>query len=454
MFNRNIHNYLLEWKNRTNRKPLIIRGARQVGKTSAVHHLGREAFETYIYINLELKDDIALFSRMYPLRELLQLIQLKFNKKIIPGSTLIFIDEVQNSAIAMNQLRYFYEEMPDLHVAAAGSLLEVKMKTEGFSFPVGRVEYCYMYPVTFDEFLAALQETETLNYIAAITSDSVIPEEIHSLVMKKFQEYVLVGGMPEAVARYADTRSFIDVDPVYESLLTGFRDDVSKYASAARTKYIQHIIEHAAQYVGLQVKYEKFGESNFRSREMSEAFDVLEKAMIISRVHASTSKQLPLMSNLKKAPKLLHLDVGLVNYQLGIRNEIASITDINAVYHGQISEQIAGQMLLSLNVRKNANLHFWYREQKGATSEVDYLVVMNERLIPIEVKSGKTGTLRSLHNFMDEGTSSFAIRVYSGTTKIERIATLNKKSYSLLSVPFYLLYRIDELIIGNIDNIE
>lgn len=446
MFHRNISTLLIEWKHKRGRKPLVIRGARQVGKTSAVHQFGGAAFETYIYINLELEDNLALFARMQPVRDLLQLIQLKFNKKITPGVTLIFIDEVQNSAIAMNQLRYFYEEVPDVHVVAAGSLLEVKMKSEGFTFPVGRVEYCYLHPATFDEFLVAQGETESLSYILSVKPDTVIPEEIHAMMMKKFHVFLLVGGMPEAVARYAETRSFIDLDPVYESILTGLRDDVSKYASAAKTKYIQHIIEHATKYVGLRIKYEKFGESNFRSREMSDAFDVLEKAMIISRVFASASKQMPLMSNLKKFPKLLYLDTGLVNYQIGMRTEIAMMDDINAVYHGQVGEQIAGQTLLALNTRKNANLHYWYREEKGATSEVDYLMVINERLVPVEVKSGKTGTLRSLHNFMDESRCDFALRIYSGNMRTEQITTFNKKKFTLFSVPFYLLFRIHELL--------
>jgi uncharacterized protein len=156
------------------------------------------------------------------------------------------------------------------------------------------VEYCYLHPVTFDEFLAAQCETEALRYIVSVKQDTAISKEIHAMLQKKFNTYLLVGGMPEAVAHYAESRSFIDVDPVYKSILTGLRDDVSKYASDAKAKYIQHIIEHASKYAGLPVKYEKFGESNFRSREMSEAFNVLEKAMLINRVFASTSKQISL----------------------------------------------------------------------------------------------------------------------------------------------------------------
>lgn len=446
MFQRTINKSFLEWKDGKKIKPLVVRGARQVGKTSAVNLFAGEAFKTYIYINIEQEDNLALFSRMSPVHELIQGIQLKFNKKIIPGTTLIFIDEIQNSGIAMNQLRYFHEEMPGLHVVAAGSLLEVKMKKEGFSFPVGRVEYCYMYPVTFEEFLSALGETEALHYINSIRHESKIPPEIHATLMKKYHEYLLVGGMPEAVARYAETKSLIDVDSVYESILTGFKDDVLKYAGLAKAKYIQYLIEHASKYIGLPVKYENFGGSGFRSREISEAFDVLEKAMIISRVYASSSKQLPIVNNLKKSPKLLYLDTGLVNYQVGLRTEIMNIQDINAVYHGQLSEQVVGQALLSLTARKNKNLSYWYREQKGSISEIDYLISSHNKLISVEVKSGKSGTLKSLHNFIDESKNNFAVRIFSGTMGIEKLRTPNKKQFTLFSIPFYLLHRLEQLL--------
>jgi len=446
MFQRAINKFFLEWKDRKNRKPLVVRGARQVGKTSAVNLFVQDSFQTYIYINLEQEDNLALFSRMSPVRELVQAIQLKFNKKIIPGTTLIFIDEVQNSSIAMNQLRYFYEEMPDLHVVAAGSLLEVKMKSEGFSFPVGRVEYCYMYPVTFAEYLSALNETETLHYINSLKSEKKIPAEIHDMLMKKFHEYLLVGGMPEAIARYAETKSLIDVDPVYESILTGFKDDVLKYASIAKSKYIQYLVEHASKYIGLPVKYENFGGSGFRSREMSAAFDVLEKAMVISRVYAAASQQLPIVPNVKKMPKLLYLDTGLVNYQVGLRTEIMNMRDINALYHGQISEQIVGQSLLSQSISKKVALTYWYREKKGSISEIDFLISSHDRLIPIEVKSGKAGTLKSLHTFIDESRNTFAVRIYSGIMGIEKIQTPNRKQFNLLSLPFYLLDRMNQLL--------
>ncbi|MCP5046829.1 MAG: hypothetical protein GY940_06635, partial [bacterium] len=186
-------------------------------------------------------------------------------------------------------MRYFFEELPGLHVMAAGSLLEIKIKEEGFSFPVARVEYCYMHPVTFYEFLEAVGDKETVDYIRNLDCSTPIPDEIHGLLMKKCYEYIIVGGMPEAVAEYVRGRSFIDLDPIYESILTGFRDDVYKYASQSKVPYLQHVIEHSPKFAGKIIKYEKFGESGFKSREMKDSFDVIEKAMIVKRVYASYS---------------------------------------------------------------------------------------------------------------------------------------------------------------------
>lgn len=208
MFNRDILEFFNRWYRKRRRKPLVIRGARQVGKTVAVTLFGQKNFKDVIVLNLEKDEFSSMFQRLMPISELVQLIQLRTGKKIIPGSTLLFIDEIQNSQIAMTQMRYFYEELPQLHVMAAGSLLEVKIKKEGFSFPVARVEYCYMYPVIFYEFLEAIGDTETLEYIKNLDYQSRIPEEIHNVLLKKYDEYVIVGGMPEAVAEFIESRSW------------------------------------------------------------------------------------------------------------------------------------------------------------------------------------------------------------------------------------------------------
>lgn len=446
MFNRDILTYFSLWRRKVRRKPLVIRGARQVGKTVAVSLFGAKHFDDMIVLNLEKDENLSMFQRVLPIPELVQLIQLRTGKKIIPGSTLLFIDEIQNSQVAMTQMRYFFEEMPELHVMAAGSLLEIKIKKEGFSFPVARVEYCYMHPVTFYEFLEAMGDRETLDYIAGLDFSTEIPQEIHRLLLKKFNEYLIVGGMPEAVARYVEDRSFIDLDPVYESLLTGFKDDVYKYASAAKVPYLQHVIQHSQRYAGKAVKYEKFGESDFKSREMKNAFDIVEKAMIVKRVFSSSSTKIPLTENLRKSPKLIFLDSGLVNYTLGVREELYTAEDLNNIFQGQIAEQVVGQTLQTLAQSRQYRFAYWFRASKSSLAEVDFLVQWKSHVIPIEVKSGKTGRLKSLHLFMEESDAPAAVRIHSGNFYSQEIERPGGDTFTLLSIPFYLSYRLEEIL--------
>lgn len=446
MFNREILKYLNQWRTKERRKPLIVRGARQVGKSVAVELFAAEYFENLIVLNLEKEEIQSFFQHIIPIGELIQLIQLKTGKKIIPGKTLLFIDEIQNSSIAMTQLRYFCEEIPYLHVIAAGSLLEVKIEQEGLSIPVGRVEYCYMYPVTFDEFIKAKNDEETSSFLANINFNSKILDSVHQVLNKKYNEYLIVGGMPEAVDEYIKRSSFISLDPIYESLITGYRDDVSKYSSQAKGQYIQHVIENSPFYAGKIIKYDKFAGSGYRSREMSRAFDIAEKAMIVSRVRPSASKKSPIIRNFRKSPKLLFLDTGLVNYRLGIRDEILSNKDLNSIYQGQIAEQIVGQSLQTFTHLKQLDFAYWYRGAGSSTAEVDYLIPIKQRLVPIEVKSGKTGRLKSLHLFMAESQQPLAVRVYSGVLKAQKIQSSNHSSFMLLSVPFYLLDRLKNIV--------
>jgi len=446
MFNRDILKFFDQWYRKKRRKPLVIRGARQVGKTVAITLFGQKNFKDIIVLNLEKDEFSSMFQRLMPISELIQLVQLRTGKKIIPGSTLLFIDEIQDSQIAMTQMRYFYEELPDLHVMSAGSLLEVKIKKEGFSFPVARVEYCYMYPVTFYEFLEAMGDTETLEYIKNLDYNSRIPEEIHSVLLKKYYDYVIVGGMPEAVAEYIESRSFIDLDPIYESILTGFKDDVYKYASKAKVPYLQHVIEHSPKFAGKTIKYENFGESGFRSREMKDAFDVIEKAMIVKRVYSSNSTRIPIIENQKKSPKIIFLDSGLVNYSLGVREDLFTASDLNIVFQGQIAEQIVGQTLQTLSHARLYHFSYWFRDSKNSLAKIDFLTQWKSWVIPIEVKSGKTGHLKSLHLFMNQGSTPAALRFHPGNLHIQDIERADGSTYKLLSLPFYLVHRLQEIL--------
>ena len=415
-----------KWVDRKNRKPLILRGARQVGKTTAVNLFAKN-FDQYIYLNLELEEDKKLFRQSKDIDDLLEAIFFIKNKKRKAGKTLIFIDEIQMVPEAVAQLRYFYEKAPDLYVIAAGSLLE-SLISRHINFPVGRVEFCIMHPLSFQEYLIATGEDEALKIIKNIP----VPDFAYDRLLKIFNRYTLIGGMPEVVGIDADTKDIQQIRPLYEGLLISYIDDVEKYASnQSMARIIRHIINNAFYEFSNRITYMGFGRSNYRSREMSEAFQLLEKTMFLRLIFPTTQTSLPVLEDRKKSPKLQLLDTGLVNFYAGIQKELFQSDDISHLYEGRIAEHIIGQELLALNNSSLHRMNFWVREKKQSNAEVDYVIAYHDKLIPIEVKSGATGRLRSLHQYIDLAPHHYAIRFYSGKVQIDSIQTISKK-------PFYL----------------
>ncbi len=437
MFDRKIIKYLLEWKKRSNRKPMVLRGARQVGKTSAVLIFAEKYFKNIIHLNLEKAEYLRLVKSDLSLNEFLILLKAEFNQVIIPGETLIFIDEIQNSPFLIKLLRFFYEERPELHVLAAGSLLEAKIEKEGFSFPVGRVEFCYIYPLDFFEYLGAKGETELLKILQEMSLDKPIPDAVHELALKNFYGYAMIGGMPEVVSEYLKNNDINRVKAIFAGLFTGYIEDVYKYASHAEAKYLSYIIETAPLFAGNHITYEKFGGSNFRSREMSLAFALLEKVMLLSQIRATQSKGLPLIRKEKKAKKLIYLDVGLVNHRMNILNDYLSLTDFDQFYQGRLAEQIVAQNLFSLFIDAPAEIFYWARDKEEGCAEVDFCLNFAGRALGVEVKSGKTGRLKSLFIFSKQNPKNQLLRVYSGKLKEEKL-----QEAKLISLPFYLLPRL------------
>lgn len=454
---RNVIKYLETWKNdldsgRGSRKPLIIRGARQVGKTHVVRDFAKAYFSQFINLNLERDDDRRLFKGVSDATTFIKVLELKAKHKIIPGQTLLFMDEIQQSEIALKQLRYLYEEMPNLHVLAAGSLLDVFIAKNKLETPVGRVEYCYMYPLTFDEFLKATGNQLILEQLSEPSLNDTFSTAEHEVFGKIFMEYALIGGMPEIVYNYISGETPQGLDRNYESLMTGYLDDIGKYASSAQSQYLRHCLENAPRSVGMQIAYNHFAESDFRSREISAAFDTLDLAQLVTRVFSSRSLALPLVQNRRKAPKLLFLDLGLVNYKLGQRENISSFATLENVYQGQLSEQIVGQALLALGDASQEKLAYWYRDKKGSNAEVDYLISFMGQLFPIEVKAGSSQKLHSLNVMIDElykipgATPPLALRVYSGKLTRTDLKTNHGNRYHLVSLPYYLLFNVRKLI--------
>ena len=441
MFNRKILGYLKEWKEKKGRKPLIIRGARQVGKTSAVLMFAEKGFENLIYLNLENIEHLRLFREELSLKEFENIIKVKFNQQIIPGKTLIFLDEIQNALPLIKLLRFFYEQRPQIHVIACGSLLEAKIRREGFSFPVGRVEFAYLYPLDFFEYLEAKGKTQLLEFLQNVKPGEKIPHSIHKLALEQFYEYTMVGGMPEIVKNFLENNDIVGLSSIYSSLFTSYYEDVYKYSSLAVAKYLSYVIETAPLFAGNLIKYEKFGGSNFGSREMSRAFDTLQKVMLLYQVQATKSRKIPLLSQRKRPKKLIFLDIGLVNYRMGIQSEFLTLKGFDDFYRGRIAEQVVGQNLLAQFINDLPNIFYWAKEKQKGSAEVDFCIVKGGKILGIEVKSGSAGRLKSLFSFVQEVERSVVFRIYSGEFKKEEIRIGGKK-YGLISVPFYLVPRI------------
>ncbi len=442
MYKRKLTAELNRWKIDSGRKPLIIRGARQVGKTSLVKMFST-GFDFFIHLNLDKNEDQQIFEKNDKLTTILQVLYLKEN--ISPGidsKVLIFIDEIQNSPKAIKLLRYFYEEAPHLYVIAAGSLLESILDSQ-ISFPVGRVEYLILRPFSFEEYLEAKQEIAALD----LYNKPYFPEYGHKKLLDLFVEYCLIGGMPEVVKHYIGHQNLVAVGRIFENLITTYSDDVEKYArNEGQRKVIRHIIHNAIMLAGDRIKFEGFASSNYKSKDIGEGFRILEKTFFLSLVYPTTNTLLPLIENRRKSPKLHILDTGILNYFAGIQLMILNNELIDTVFEGKIAEHIVGQELLSLKSNVLAGNHFWIKEKKQSNAEVDFILVINNLLIPIEVKLGKTGRLRSLMEYIDLCPHNYGVRIYSGELRIEKVCTLKGKEFILMNLPFYLTGKAPEYI--------
>ena len=440
MFPRDLSSKLEQWAVAEDRKPLVIRGARQVGKTVTVKMFG-ERFESFIYLNLDVSGESDIFRRRLPIQDTFQAILLKSKRSLVKGKTLLFLDEVQNCPEAVESLRYFYEELPHVHVIAAGSLLEIALHDKHISFPVGRVQQYFQYPLSFKEFLMAMDAKEAGKAFGAVP---VKPYAVDGL-MDFFHRYALIGGMPEVVAGYVRENDVTALNDIYDSLLVSYQDDVGKYArNPTMATVLRHCIETAPFAAGRRITFAGFGESNYRSREVGEALRTLQRALLIHLIYPSTSIDIPIMPDLKKAPRLQLLDTGLLNYFVGLQEQFFHHDNLHAIYKGMIAEHIVGQELIAAASNTRKKQCFWVREKSQAQAEVDFLTQYKGHVVPIEVKSGKTGRLRSLFQFMDRCPHPYAVRLYAGPLEIQPARTLAGKEFYLLNIPYFLASRIHQ----------
>lgn len=394
---RDIEQKLKEWKNRENRKPLIIRGARQVGKTFTVDKFGKNDFKNYIKIDFEKQSRLnQIFNADLDPHIIFDKILIEYNITANPEETLIFFDEIQLCPRALMSLRYFFEEMPQTYVIAAGSLLEFSLNDA--SFPVGRVEFLWMYPLNFKEFLIATNKSKLAEFLPKYSATKPLDSFIHEQFIDILKKYFIVGGMPEAVKTYIDSNSFQQVRNVHSNLCNSYIDDFAKYHSKIDRYLLQSIFNKVPVLIGKHLKYSHLAEG--RNNKIKEGFEVLQKSLIVYNIIA-TDGRLPLnFSSNDKIFKSLFLDIGLMQYLCNIPvNDILNTQNLSKTYNGALAEQFVGQQIISSNF-EYPKLYFWNRLKKSSQAELDYLLYNENKLIPIEVKSSSSGSLKSLHLFL------------------------------------------------------
>ena len=444
MFERNAILLLKNWAVKENRKPLILRGARQVGKTTLINDFSKN-FDTYLYINLEDSFAKSIFEKNGSIEDVLTSIYLYCNQERNDGKVLLFIDEIQNSPNAVAKLRYFFEQLSHIYVIAAGSLLE-NMIDKHISFPVGRVEFMAIRPCSFSEFLGAIGEIELKKAII----NGTVPEMIHEKTMSFFNKFTLLGGMPEVIANYAKNRDLVAINAIYESLLSGYKDDVEKYSKGnTMIHVIRHILNNGWSYAAETITLACFGGSAYRSREVGGAFRTLEKTLLLELVYPSVSFEIPINGEIKRSPKLIWFDTGLVNYAAKIQKELFGASDIQDAWRGRIVEQIVAQELIANDYKVSSKRNFWVRDKKGTSAEVDFIIQFDNKIIPIEVKSGHNAKLKSLHIFMENTNHDIAVRVWSNPFSIDKITTKSGKQIRLYNIPFYLVGSLEKVLIPN-----
>jgi len=444
--------HLKAWKDKPGRKPLVIRGARQVGKSFLARDFAKGRFDRIVELNFERTPDLAtLFVSNEPAK-IIQILELRFNAAINPGKTLLFLDEIQAAPDVITALRYFHEELPDLHVVAAGSLLEFALSEFPHSIPVGRIEYLHLGPMQFEEFLLASGQERLAGFVARFTPSDDLPEMIHHQLLDIFRVFLIIGGMPEAVAAYLRRNSFQEAEEVKHAVLSTFKDDFGKYSRRVPHARLQTLFARLPALVGSRFKYVHVDRGE-PARAVARALDLLCMARVAHRVRHSSANGVPLGAEAKdRVFKMLFLDAGLVSTALGLTLlELERVKELLLVNAGAVCEQVVGQHLLhSLPFYQDPELFYWTREKANSSAEVDYLIAEGQNVVPLEVKAGKTGTLKSLHSFLREKQRTLGVRLNSDFPSLLNARTVladgRNVPFRLLSLPLYMVGQVRRLI--------
>lgn len=387
-----IESDLIKWKESKRRKPLLLRGARQVGKTYSLKSFGKSHFDAVALVDLERNPTLhRIFQGDLSAKRICADLEVFLGQKLHPGNTLLILDEIQACPRAITALRYFYEEMPELHVAAAGSLLEFALRD--ISFPVGRIQFLHLHPLSFAEYLAAIGKQEAAATILQ-AADAVSPA-VHELLCDELKRYFFVGGMPSCVLAYSEDNSLYDAFAVQGEIVESYRMDFARYTPRIDRYCLDAVFTAVSRSIGQQIKYARLGEG-FSNPTLKKAFESLCLAGTVRRIPAVDPSGLPLGATASaRVFKASMLDIGLMRYLSGMPTDIEyAKTDLHALYRGAMAEQFVGQ---EMAISQNGAVYYWSRRAKSSAAEVDYLATVNGTIHPVEVKSGTAGSLKSLH---------------------------------------------------------
>lgn len=407
---RDIEAYLSEWKVDSNRLPLLIRGARQVGKSSLVREFGKK-FKYYIEVNLELNPAISqIFNQDLNPHRICDELSLMFNVPIEPGNTLLFIDEVQQSQAAISSLRFFYEQYSSLHVIAAGSLLEFAL-SDLPSFGVGRIRSVFLYPFSFHEYLLALNEKLLADAIKKANPLKPLPDLVHKKALGLFKRFVITGGMPKVVSEYASTSNLLKCQQILDDLIVSFRDDFAKYKTHLHPAMIREVFDSVVAQNGGKFVYNK-ATPDLNRIQVKTSLELLSMAGLIYPVTRTSANGIPLgAGSNSKFRKFILFDSGIFQRILGLNlSDLLLNDDFNSINKGYVAELCVGLELLK-STTKRSELYYWARESKNSQAEIDYLLQVGADIVPIEVKSGTKGSMQSLFLFLSEKNVPKGVRI-------------------------------------------
>ena len=429
---------LRHWFHGRNRHPLVIRGARQVGKSTLVRDFAAAEGLTLYEINLYRNLDLAAAFRSLDPKRICQEISDRISADVRTSGGILFLDELQAIPEAIDALRYFYEDMPDMPIVAAGSLLEFALAKHSFSMPVGRVEYMFLGPVTFREFAAAADEYLS-GFLLMDKIRSGVSDAVHRKLMDMVRRYMFVGGMPEAAQAWLDTQDLSEVTSVQRRIVNTYIDDFAKYSNGADLALMQGVFRAMPAHIGEKVKYVNYSREN-KAAKVSAAIDLFVKARIACPVVHSDSNGIPLGAEERPSVrKLLFLDVGLMNYANGLTwTRLSSMDDMVLVNEGKIAEQFVGQHLFFRRGDfEEPRLNYWLRECGKNNAEVDYVIEADASVLPVEVKAGATGSLKALRQMVIEKHLDRAIRFDAGKFSKQNVRIGDNGCYELTTLPFY-----------------